>query len=185
MKGIFKKFIKKDQHGRVLSITTERLVDNGRGRISVTTNNRVLQCPGCGRHVSDVSELRGKCHFCFSRTCCDHSESKCSVCSRRLCPVCRRGFTNGQSLVTTCPNCLVKLKNRLAYQDRLLLSKMTFDRQRALNQERVRLLQNGLVLRLPDRRVLISPRWLGVIQRFMNINRLFSRRGRHNGRYLR
>ena len=185
MKGIFKKFVKKDQNGRLLSITTERLIDNGMGKISQTTNNQVIQCPGCRRHISDINELRGRCHCCYSRTCCVHCESKCAVCSRRLCLACRRGFTNGQSLVTSCPNCLVKLKRRQAYQDRLLLNKINFDRQVSINRERVRLLNNGLVIRLPGRRAIVSPRWFGIIQRLNMIRQLFGNRGRGNGRFLR
>lgn len=178
MKGIFKKFIKKDQHGRVLSITTERLIDNGRGSISQTTNNRVIQCPGCQRHITEVSELRGRCHFCYARTCCVYCESKCSLCSRRLCLVCKRGSTNGQSLVTSCPQCLVKLQRRQYFQDRLLLNKVALDRQVAINKDKINLLNNGLVIRLPGRRAIVSPRWFGIISRLSMARRLFGRRRR-------
>ena len=185
MRGVFKKFIKKDQYGRVLSINTEHLRDDGKGRISLTTNTRLIQCPGCRRHISDIGELRGHCHFCYSRTCCVHCESKCAVCSRRLCSVCRRGFTNGQSLITACPHCLAKLQARQAYQDRLVLNKIVFDRQVAINRERIRLLNNGLVIRLPGRRAIVSPRWFGIIQRLNTIRQLFGNRGRRHERHLR
>ncbi len=173
MKGVFKKFIRRDQRGRVLSITTERMVDNGRGRISLTTSNQAIQCPGCGRHVSDISELRGSCHYCCSRTCCVHCESKCSMCSRRICLACRRGFTNGQSLVTVCPYCLVKLRKRQYFNDRLLLNKVALDRHVTINREKINLINNGMVIRLPGRRAIVSPRWFNIIQRLNMIRRLF------------
>lgn len=48
---------------------------------------------------------------------------------------------------------------------------MVFDRQVAINREKIKLLNNGIVIRLPGRRAMVSPRWFGIIQRLNMISR--------------
>lgn len=183
MKGIFKRFIKKDPYGRVLSTTTERLVDNGAGQIAVNVCETVVRCSSCNRPIGDAGELRGICHYCLSNSCCVHCETHCAVCSRRLCCICRRGFA-GQSLVIVCPYCLMQLRERQALQDRLLAEKAAFERQMVVQREWIKLLQNGPLRKLPGGNALSSLGQLGAMGKLRRLERSIENRGRNNVRYL-
>jgi len=138
MRKILKRFLTRDRAGRTLSNETERLTDTGNGVLNLTTSRTATYCPGCRRPVSDVNDHRGRCDYCRSRSLCVQCEVRCQACSRRLCGYCRRGFA-GQAPVTVCPTCLVHLRRRQAFQDRLILQRAAYDRRMIRQRETARL----------------------------------------------
>jgi len=184
MRRILKRSVRKDQHGRVLAVTTERLVDAGDGRLYLTTSNTFVECGGCGRVVSDAGELRGLCQYCGVNQTCVHCLTKCAACQRNLCGICARGFP-GQSPLSVCPSCLANLRERQALQDRLLQEKAAFERQVVLQREWIRLLQGGALKRLPGGRAISTLGQLAVMRKLKTLERSLER-GRRNGQlYLR
>lgn len=139
MKRILKQHLITSQTGRVLNRNTERLSDNGRGRINLTTQSTAIQCPNCRRPVTDINKLRGKCDICRNQSCCENCETRCRVCSRKLCGRCRRGFVGQSSIITVCPICLNHLRQRQVFNDRLLIQKIRYQRQMMHQREVVRL----------------------------------------------
>ena len=139
MKKILKQHLITSQNGRVLNRNTERLADNGRGRLNLTTRSTAIYCPNCQRPVTDINKLRGRCDYCRSQSCCENCETRCQVCSRRLCGRCRRGFVGQSSSVTVCPICLNHLRQRQAFNDRLLIQKIGSQRQIMHQREVTRL----------------------------------------------
>ncbi|MBN2456395.1 MAG: hypothetical protein JXB29_07680 [Sedimentisphaerales bacterium] len=135
MRNIFKRKIIVDKTGRTMLGNSERLVDNGRNRLHHTHRQAVIWCPGCGRPVTDVSELAGRCDYCRTRTCCAHCETHCQVCARRLCGNCRRGFV-GSRIITVCPICLIKLRQRQHFEDQMLMRKAAIQNW-ALRQQQI------------------------------------------------
>ena len=138
MRRITKRFLTADRSGRVLSSNSERLTDDGRGHLNVTTRRMAAWCSSCHRPLTDTEQRRGRCDYCRRLTCCDACETRCSVCSRRLCGDCRRGFV-GQTWMTVCPICLVRLRQRQAVQDHLHARKVAFERQMLRQRELARL----------------------------------------------
>ena len=136
MKKILKRFFVTDQSGRVIDSNTEHLTDNGRGRINHTTRRTAIRCPNCRRPITDINKQRGRCDYCRAQTCCDNCETRCKVCSRRLCGRCRRGFVGQSSTITVCPICLSHLRQRQTFNDRLLIQKIRYQRQ-IINQREV------------------------------------------------
>ena len=55
MKKILKQFIVTSQNGKVLKRNTERLTDNGRGRLNLTTRSTAIHYP-----ISTASEVTEK-----------------------------------------------------------------------------------------------------------------------------
>jgi hypothetical protein len=139
MKKILKRFFVTVQSGRVIDSNTEHLTDKGRGRITHTTRRPATRCPNCRRPITDINKLRGRCDYCRTQTCCDNCETKCKVCSRRLCGRCRRGFVGQSSIVTVCPICLNHLRQRQAFNDRLLIQNIRSKRQIMHQREIARL----------------------------------------------
>ena len=129
MKTILKQHLITSQNGKVLNRNTERLTDNGRGRLNLTTRSTAIYCPNCQRPVTDISKLRGRCDICRIKSCCENCETRCRVCSRRLCGRCRRGFVGQSSIITVCPICLNHLRQRQSFNDRLLIQKIRSQRQ--------------------------------------------------------
>lgn len=129
MKKILKQHLITSQNGKVLTRNTERLTDNGRGRINLTTRRTATQCPNCNRPITDINKQRGRCDYCRAQSCCENCETKCQVCSRRLCGRCRRGFVGQSSTITVCPICLNHLRQRQVFNDRLLIQKIRDQRQ--------------------------------------------------------
>ena len=138
MRRITKRFLTADRSGHVLSSNSERLTDDGRGHLNVTTRRVAAWCSSCHRPLTDTEQRRGCCDYCRLRSCCDACEVRCHVCSRRLCGYCRRGFV-GQTSMTVCPICLVRLRQRQAFQDQLLVRKIAFERQMLRQRELTRL----------------------------------------------
>lgn len=139
MKKILKRFLTTDRTGRVLASNTERLTDDGRGRLSLTTRRAAVWCPSCHRPITDINGLLGRCDYCRLRRCCEHCAVRCRGCSRLLCGYCRRGHIGQTHVFTVCPICLVRLRQRQAFQDRLLLQKIAFQRQILRQREMTRL----------------------------------------------
>lgn len=139
MKKILKRFFVTDQSGRVIDSNTEHLTDNGRGRINHTTRRTAIRCPNCRRPITNINKLRGRCDYCRSQSCCDNCETRCKVCSRRLCGRCRRGFVGQSNIITVCPVCLSNLRQRQAFNDRLLIQKIRYHRQIMHRREIARL----------------------------------------------
>lgn len=139
MKKILKQHLITSQNGKVLNRNTERLTDNGRGRLNLTTRSTAIQCPNCQRPVTDINKLRGRCDICRVQNCCENCETRCKVCSRRLCGRCRRGFVGQSSIITVCPICLNHLRQRQAFNDRLLIQKIRSQRQIMHQREVARL----------------------------------------------
>src|SRR2546425_282416 len=122
---------------RTIAEQSERLTDDGAGRLQMSTERSARWCTGCRRPITDVAEFRGICDYCHQRECCVHCISKCAVCSRRLCGHCRKGFA-GRSALTACAACLGHLTERQILEDRLAAQQTAFDRyeaqQRLINQ---------------------------------------------------
>ena len=190
MRKILKRFFTTDRSGRVLASNTERLTDNGRDRLSVTTRRAAIWCPSCRRPVTDVNGLRGRCDYCRIRSCCEHCETRCQVCSRRLCGHCRRGFV-GNTGATVCPFCLVRMRQRQAFQDRLLMQIIVFQRQILRQREitRLRALQlQAAKMRTMGQLQAARIRMMGQLALVKEINRLrlaLAKESRRGGRYLR
>ena len=134
MKTIRKQFLTTDREGRPLARSSERLVDDGQGRIQVLRHQSALWCAGCRRPVEDLSKLRGRCDCCRAQAICEACETKCQTCSRRLCFACRRGFA-GATPLTVCPVCLVTMRRRQAFEDQVALVAAAFQRRLALRRE--------------------------------------------------
>lgn len=119
MNNIFKRTVITGKTGRTILGNSERLVDNGRGRLHYFHHQTAVHCSSCRRPVTDISQLQGRCDYCRMRTCCVHCQTHCQVCARRLCGNCRRGFV-GSRVSTVCPICLVKLRQRQRFEDQML-----------------------------------------------------------------
>ena len=134
MKTIRKQILTTDRNGRPLARSSERLVDDGRGRIQVLQHQTSLWCAGCRRPVENLAQLRGRCDCCRAQAVCEACETRCQTCSRRLCFACRRGFA-GATRLTVCPVCLVALRQRQAFEDRQMLAEAMFRRRLAVHRE--------------------------------------------------
>ena len=136
MRNIIKRRFVVDETGRPMFGNSERLVDNGRNRLHYTHRQRSKKCRSCHRSITDVSESAGRCDYCRVRTCCAHCQVQCQVCARRLCGNCRRGFV-GSRIITVCPICLVKLRQRQHFEDQMLVRRAAIQnwalRQRQIN----------------------------------------------------
>ena len=174
---ILKRFLTTDRAGRVLARNTERLTDDI-GGVQVTRHTIAVRCPSCFRWLTDTNEQRGRCDYCRIRGCCVHCETKCRVCSRRLCGVSRRGFT-GDSPSTVCPICFVRLHRRQAYRDQLLIQQASFQRSMSRQRESTRI--QALRLRAAREQA------LGRLSVIREINRvkLALAKMMNNGRHLR
>ena len=139
MKKILKQHLITSQNGKVLNRNTERLSDNGSERLNLTTRKTAIQCSNCQRPVTDIDKLRGRCDICRVQSCCENCETRCKVCSRKLCGRCRRGFVGQSSIITVCPICLNYLRQRQAFNDRLLIQKIRHQRQIMHQREVTRL----------------------------------------------
>ncbi len=139
MKKILKQHLITSQNGKVLNRSTERLTDNGCGMLNLTTRSTATHCPNCQTLVTDINKLRGRCDYCRTQSCCENCETKCKVCSRKLCGRCRRGFVGQSSIITVCPICLNYLRQRQAFNDRLLIQKIGHQRQIMRQHEVARL----------------------------------------------
>ena len=135
MRNIFKRRIIVDRTGRTIHGNSERLIDNGRDRLHYTHRQAAIWCPSCGRPITDVSERTGLCDYCRIRTCCAHCETHCQVCARRLCGNCRRGFV-GSRIITVCPICLVRLRQRQYFEDQMLVRRASIQNW-ALRQQQI------------------------------------------------
>ena len=132
---ILKQHLIMSPHGKVLNRNSENMTDNGRGRLNYITRSTAVYCPNCRRPVTDINKLRGKCDICRIQSCCDNCETRCRVCSRKLCGRCRRGFVGQPSIITVCPICLNHLRQRQAFNDRLLIQKIRDQRQSMRQRE--------------------------------------------------
>lgn len=140
MRRILRRILTQDARGRVLANRVERLADDGRGHVHYVLRRTADRCTGCGRAVEELSDLRGHCDYCRRRRTCNHCETRCAVCSRRLCGLCRRGFP-GPPPLTACPICQHRLMVRQAYLDRLAWQERSFQQRMALHREHLRLQQ--------------------------------------------
>jgi len=134
MRRILKRFVTRDAHGRALAVQSERLCDDGSGRLQLTHERSAGWCSGCRRPIADLGEIRGICDCCRVRGTCIQCASQCQLCSRRLCGRCRRGFF-GPPPLTVCATCQQRLIQRQLVQDRLLLQRISFDREMMRRRE--------------------------------------------------
>ena len=178
MRMILRRTQTRDPRGRTLATQSERLTDDGSGRVQVTETRTAVWCPGCRRPVNDLSELRGRCDHCRVAALCVRCEIQCQACSRRLCGRCRRGFA-GASAMTVCPVCLVRLSARQAYLDRLTLRQQALQRASLQHREWLRLQQ----LRLQIAQYRTNAQF--TVARERNRIVLALMRNRNRGRYLR
>ena len=183
MRTILKRFVKKDCQGRILTTTSERLVDDGNGRIYLLNSNTFANCPTCNRLITDISDLKGRCQNCFANVCCSHCLSQCQLCLRFIGPYCKRGFA-GQTQITVCPVCLNVLNHRQALQDKIAADKTNFERQIIIQRERIKLLQSGVLRQIPGGKTLSTLGQLAVMKRLRQIEQDQKERTRQNARYL-
>lgn len=137
MRKILKRFITTNPAGRALNNYTERLIDDGRGQLSVTERRIQKCCPNCRTYVTN-EQIRGQCDYCRRIRCCEMCAVRCQCCSRLLCGRCRRGFI-GQRLITVCPVCLTRLRQRQAFYDQQLMRKFILQKQIMRQREQSRL----------------------------------------------
>lgn len=191
MKKILKQFLITGPNGKVLKRNTERLTDNGRGRLNFTTRSTAIRCPNCRRPVTDINKLRGRCDYCRAQSCCENCETRCRGCSRRLCGRCRRGFVGQSSIITVCPICLNRLRQRQAFNDRLLIQKIRYQRQIMHQREiaRLRALQlQAAGMRARNQIQIAKTRMNGKLALIREINRLkiaLNKKRRNSGRNIR
>jgi hypothetical protein len=157
VRRILRRYVTRDPAGRVVSIRSERLTDDGAGYLRLHSEQSAQSCSGCNRPVIEVSELRGICDWCGRRECCSHCIARCQVCSRRLCGHCRRGF-GGSPTLTVCPSCRQQLVARQWRQDQLTAEQVAFDRHMAQQ----RLINQVEALRLMAERMHIQARFEAV-----------------------
>jgi len=124
MRQILKRDLITNIFGRVLAgSNTERLTDDGH-RLTVTNRRVATYCQNCRRPITDENEQRGGCDYCRTRSLCSHCEVSCRVCSRRLCWHCKRGYVSSATrgtVYTVCPICFVRLRQRQAFEDQMLI----------------------------------------------------------------
>ena len=145
MRLILRRTQTRDPRGRTLASQSERLTDDGNGRVQVTETTSAVWCPGCRRPVTNLSELHGRCDHCRVAALCVQCEVRCQACSRRLCGRCRRGFVGARAM-TVCPVCLPRLFARQAYLDRLALRQQALQRASLQHRDWIRLQQLRLHL---------------------------------------
>jgi hypothetical protein len=150
MRRILRRYVTRDSAGRPISVQSERLTDDGAGRLQLNNERTARMCSGCRRPVIELSELRGLCHVCGARECCLHCASRCQVCARQLCGGCRRGFA-GPPPLTICAPCRQRLIERQVRQDDLDSEQTAFDRYVAQH----RLYYQVEALRLAEERMRI------------------------------
>lgn len=138
MRRVYRRSITTDPVGRPLHAESERIADDGNGRLHALVRRTPTACQGCQRPIADVSELRGRCDHCRQRHLCARCETDCTVCGRRLCGECRRGFV-GATSTGVCPICLARLQRRQAYDDQLRLEQVAFDRRLSEARELARI----------------------------------------------
>lgn len=137
MRRILKRVLVRDPSGRPIAQNVERFQDNGSDRVVHIAHRTLIRCQGCQHLVEDANDLRGRCDYCRTRGCCIHCETRCQGCSRRLCWACRRGFA-GQTLMTLCAVCLVKMQRRQALLDYEMRAQAAFQRRLLAQRERIR-----------------------------------------------
>ncbi len=139
MSKIIRRILSKDFDGNIFSSRIERLVDDGAGTIEENYETSVTRCEACGRPVEKADEIRGHCILC-GKSSCSLCAGTCSICGRGpFCGRCRTGFPEKNQSV--CANCLLVLRERLAYQDALLERKATFERTLAVYEAQMKLVQ--------------------------------------------
>lgn len=138
MRRVIRRSITTDAEGHALHGDTERIADDGDGRVHAVVRRSTMACQSCRRPVSETAELRGCCDHCRQRRLCVRCEKQCGVCGRNLCGHCRRGFV-GAITMTVCPVCLVRLHERQAYDDRLMLERVLFERHLHQQQQMARM----------------------------------------------
>jgi hypothetical protein len=137
---IIRRTITVDADGRPLAERVEQLFEDGDGNVEEAQAEAVYVCEACGRPVEKVQDIRGACVRC-GRQCCVTCEGFCAVCRRPLCGRCREGFA-AQGL-SVCDGCLGRLRERLAWEDRLQEDKAAFERLMAAYGAQMRLLQSS------------------------------------------
>jgi hypothetical protein len=116
----------------LLGSNSERLTDDGRGNLTVTARRVATRCQNCRRPITAENEQRGSCDYCRTRSLCSQCDVSCRVCSRRLCWYCKRGYVssaNHSVVYTVCPICLVRLRQRQAFEDQMLIRKAALQSQ--------------------------------------------------------
>jgi len=147
MKLILKRNLTTNRFGQPLAgSNSERLTDDGLGRLTVTTRRVAIGCQNCHMPITDETERRGRCDYCRISTCCAHCEVFCRVCSRRLCWRCKRGYVSSATrgaVYAVCPGCFVRLRQRQAFEDQMLIRNAALHSQILRQREitRIRALQ--------------------------------------------
>ena len=139
MKKIIKRSIVTDHSGIPITGDSEHLNDDGSGRYNLTNRKQVTRCPNCHRPISDISELRGQCDICRTKSVCSQCIATCRGCSKVLCGRCRRGFVNNSGTYTVCDSCRILFQQRQAYYDRINMQKLLYERARIKQKERQQL----------------------------------------------
>ena len=137
-RSILKRRIRVDSSGQVFPGNTQRLTDDGRGNLQITGREPIRWCSNCRGAISDPDERSSRCDCCGQRACCERCRAVCRVCSRLLCRSCRRGFT-GNTLLTVCPACYARLRQRQAFVDQMLIRKAAIQSQILRQRERTRI----------------------------------------------
>jgi hypothetical protein len=154
MRRILRRYVTRDPAGQPISVQSERLTDDGAGRLQLNSEKEARWCSGCRRPVVELSELRGVCDYCHIHECCAQCASKCEVCSKQLCGYCRQGFA-GPPTLTVCAACRQRLIQRQTLQDQRMMEQAAFDRQMAQQ----RLLNQVEGLRLASERMHLMARF--------------------------
>ncbi len=189
-RSILKRRIRVDSSGRVFPGNTERLTDDGRGNLQITGRGPIRWCSNYRGAISDPDERSSRCDCCGQRACCERCRAVCRVCSRLLCRSCRRGFA-GSALLTVCPACYVRLRQRQAFVDQMLIRKAAIQSQILRQRERTHIhalrlqaARTRMMGQLQAARIRNSGR-LAVLREMNKIKMALARAGYHRVWYLR
>ncbi len=160
MRKIIRKIIERDFAGQLLSMKTERLTDDEAGTVEETNVTRIKRCEACRRPLEKTDQMRGICISC-GMSCCSICHGFCAVCGcGPFCGRCKTGFP--ERGLSVCSDCLAVLKDRLAYQDKLLEEKASFERLIAVYTAQLKFIQllqhnkgsiSGIVSRIAQARI--------------------------------
>ncbi len=191
MARVVRRTVTNSPQGTPMAGSTERISDDGNGRVHAVVRRRTLSCQGCRRPVAEVSELRGHCDCCGRGPLCERCHQQCDVCGRTVCGGCRRGFV-GAVRMSVCPACLVRLQDRQHYEDQLLQQRLAFERhlhaQREFNRLTALQLQakrNQILAEFQDARLRLAYHQAGIRPNGGLIRRVLTGMWHHGQRLLR
>lgn len=191
MARVVRRTITTTPQGAPIGGSTERIADDGNGRVHAIVRRSTMTCQGCRRPVTDTGELRGQCDCCGRRPLCSRCQQMCEVCGRSLCGTCLRGFV-GNVRLRVCPGCLVRVQDRQHYEEQLMREQVAFERHLQAEREfsrltalRLQAQRTQIVAEHQDARLRLAMRQAGAQTSPGLVRRAFSGMWRYGQRLLR